>query len=107
MDTITGFPADVTLEDVREAIKGRVDFKEVTQDDYIAFVYFLGMAKDIFPDISEATDATTARLYAIRRECRGIIFDQNGKLLSRRFHKFFNSTPYPVHTHLISSWRAP
>lgn len=32
-----------------------------------------------------------ARLWKIRRECRGLIFDaQTGKLLSRRFHKFFN-----------------
>lgn len=24
------------------------------------------------------------------RECRGLIFDEKGKVLSRRFHKFFN-----------------
>jgi RNA ligase len=27
---------------------------------------------------------------AIRRECRGLIFDKSGKLISRPFHKFFN-----------------
>jgi len=32
-----------------------------------------------------------ARQLAIRRECRGLIFDaKTGELLSRRFHKFFN-----------------
>ena len=27
---------------------------------------------------------------AMRRECRGLIFDKSGKLISRPFHKFFN-----------------
>ena len=30
------------------------------------------------------------RLGAIRRECRGIIFDTEGRLMSRPYHKFFN-----------------
>jgi len=27
---------------------------------------------------------------ALRRECRGLVFDQNGQIISRRLHKFFN-----------------
>lgn len=41
------FPENITVDDAREAIKGRVDFKETATDDYISFVYFLGM-KDLF-----------------------------------------------------------
>jgi hypothetical protein len=43
------FPHDIKLEDVREAIAGRTDFRECEYSDHVVFVYFLGMAKDIFP----------------------------------------------------------
>jgi RNA ligase len=36
-----------------------------------------------FPRVISACDA-------IRRECRGLVFDKNGWILARRFHKFFN-----------------
>lgn len=36
------FPENITVADAREAVKGRVDFKETATDDYISFVYFLG-----------------------------------------------------------------
>jgi hypothetical protein len=39
----TWFPTNITLEDAREAVAGRVDFKETKSDDYYSFVYFLGM----------------------------------------------------------------
>lgn len=32
---------------------------------------------------------------AIRRECRGIIFGSDGKVIARRFHKFFNAGEHP------------
>jgi hypothetical protein len=37
------FPHNITIEDAREAVKGRVDFKETATDDYVSFVYFLGI----------------------------------------------------------------
>ena len=37
------------------------------------------------------SDEQTKTDWKIRRECRGLIFHaETGKLLSRRFHKFFN-----------------
>lgn len=42
------FPTDIKLEDVREAIKGRDDFREVDAGDHVIFVYFLGLAKGMF-----------------------------------------------------------
>jgi len=85
------FPVDIELKDIREAVQGRTDFREVTGPDYIIFIYFLGMAKDIFPDPATAPDQRTAYLWRLRRECRGIAFDpETGKVKSRRFHKFFN-----------------
>jgi len=48
------------------------------------------MAKDIFPDPEKAPDSRTAYLWKLRRECRGIVFGNDGKVIARRFHKFFN-----------------
>lgn len=42
------FPVDIKLEDVREAIKGRDDFREVDGGDHVIFVYFLGLSKGMF-----------------------------------------------------------
>ena len=39
------FPIGIKLEDVREAIKGRDDFREVDAGDHVIFVYFLGLSK--------------------------------------------------------------
>ena len=91
------FPVDIELKDIREAVQGRTDFREVTGPDYIIFIYFLGMAKDIFPDPATAPDQRTAYLWRLRRESRGIAFDpETGKVKSRRFHKFFNGANIPL-----------
>lgn len=45
-------------------------------------------------DYAVCTDTTFPQVVdnhsAIRRECRGLIFDQSGRLISRPLHKFFN-----------------
>lgn len=107
------FVHDIRLEDVREAIKGRTDFRECQYEDHIIFVYFLGMgtkqfnpedftdlssAKDIFPDPETAPDERTRLLWRLRRECRGNVFSrETGKLICRRFHKFFNGNRHRTH----------
>ena len=46
---------------------------------------------ETFPDPKQAPDKETEEKWKVRRECRGLIFDlKSGKLLARRFHKFFN-----------------
>lgn len=79
------FPVIENIEQVREAIKGRPEFIEAkrefrdgygTMHEYTVFNYMVAHA--------DSFDCP------IRRECRGLIFDANGKVLSRRFHKFFN-----------------
>lgn len=85
------FPIDIKLEDVRAAISGRNDFREIEGTDYIIFVYFLGMNKDIFPPLSSAKSAKERFYLKLRRECRGLVFSKTTKqVISRRFHKFFN-----------------
>eukprot|EP01119_Soliformovum_irregulare_P005332 TRINITY_DN17100_c0_g1_i1.p1 TRINITY_DN17100_c0_g1~~TRINITY_DN17100_c0_g1_i1.p1 ORF type:complete len:441 (-),score=102.37 TRINITY_DN17100_c0_g1_i1:27-1349(-) len=85
------FVHDIRLEDMRKAIQGRVDFRECKYADHSIFVYFLGMAEDIFPDPNTAPDPETKLYWKLRRECRGSVFStETGKVISRRFHKFFN-----------------
>jgi len=76
------FPHITHIDQVRAAIAGRKEFIEAERDDYIVFNYIVNMG-DTFPEI-ETVD------HAILRECRGLIFDKDGNVLSRRLHKFFN-----------------
>lgn len=70
------FPYIKTIEDVLPSIHGREEFKVVKRDGYTVIDYVFNMP-DTFNDI-------------VRRECRGITFNDNGDIISRPFHKFFN-----------------
>jgi len=84
------FPCNMTIKDCREAIKGVPGFKELYKDGYSVFSYSFCF-RDTFPDPNKAKDEREAFLFKVRRECRGITFDTTtGKLISRKFHKFFN-----------------
>ena len=89
------FPYIGGLSDVLPAIKGRDEFVVAEKEGYTVINYNVMMA-DTFPDVLELEDAET-NYYgydydaAIRRECRGIIFDsKTGDIIRRPFHKFFN-----------------
>lgn len=88
------FPEIHTLEDVLPAIEGRPEFVVATRPWGIVVNYNVVMP-DTFPEVKTAGGsakmrAEATRMKAIRRECRGLIFDLNGKIMSRRLHKFFN-----------------
>lgn len=70
------FPVIKHIDDVLPSISGRKDFIHVVKNGYqvIDYVYEEG---DSFDD-------------PIRRECRGIKFDMNGKVIGRPLHKFHN-----------------
>ena len=70
------FPEIRTIDDVLPSIKDFDEFKVIEKDGYTVIDYVF-VDKHSFDDI-------------MRRECRGIIFDRNGYLISRPFHKFFN-----------------
>jgi RNA ligase len=70
------FPEINHIDEVRVAIQGRPEFIEATREGYTVFNYMVAH-EDSFD-------------CPIRRECRGLVFDENGCVLSRRFHKFFN-----------------
>ena len=77
------FPIIGHIEDVLPAIEGRDEFVVVQKDGYQVINYMV-MMEDSFPPVQNEMDA-------MRRECRGLIFDTDGKLISRRYHKFFNA----------------
>lgn len=70
------FPTITHINDVLPSVSNRNDFIVAHKDGYsvVDYVYAL---PDSFDD-------------PIRRECRGIKFDEDGSLLARPFHKFFN-----------------
>jgi RNA ligase len=78
------FPEIRTIEDVLPHIEGREEFIVAEREGYTVINYVVAMA-DTF-DMTGPDDLGGA----IRRECRGLIFDVDGNLMSRPFHKFFN-----------------
>lgn len=88
------FPHITHVDQVYEAIKGRDEFKVVDKGTYLVANYFVNFA-DSFPEVNTA-DPKLNELYAIRRECRGIIFSKKtGKVIRRPHHKFFNLNERP------------
>lgn len=79
------FPEILHMRDVLAAIEGREEF--VVKQCPIAnvtIVNYLINFEDTFP-------AVTDRRTALLRECRGITFcSTTGRVLSRKYHKFFN-----------------
>ncbi len=78
------FPVINTIDDVLPAIAGRDEFV-VAQRDFGTVINYLVAMPDTFK--MEGPDDVMG---AIRRECRGLIFDLEGRIMSRPFHKFFN-----------------
>lgn len=78
------FPQIRTIEDVLPHIEGRSEFIVAEREFGTVINYVVAMA-DTF-DMTGPDDLGGA----IRRECRGLIFDTEGRIMSRPFHKFFN-----------------
>ncbi len=78
------FPVINTIDDVLPAIAGRDEFV-VAERDFGTVINYLVAMPDTFK--MEGPDDAMG---AIRRECRGLIFDTEGRIMSRPFHKFFN-----------------
>lgn len=82
------FPIIEHLDQVREAIDGRTEFIIAEREWGFVSNYLVNLI-DTFPYPNTKDEALNER-YKIRRECRGIKFDLNGKPLARLFHKFHN-----------------
>lgn len=88
------FPVIAHINDVLPAIAGRDEFIVAQKDGYQVVNYAV-MMEDSFPPVftaggSAAMREESTRHKSILRECRGLIFDLDGNLINRRYHKFFN-----------------
>jgi len=90
------FPEIRTIQDVLPHIEGREEFIVAEREGYTVINYVVAMA-DTFEMLGPDD-----LVGAIRRECRGLIFDADGNLMSRPFHKFFNvNEREETQTHVI------
>ncbi|WNL50707.1 RNA ligase [Ruegeria phage RpAliso] len=88
MDLSYKFPIIERLDDILPHIDD--NFMVVVKEG-LTFVNYKLMGEEVFPSFIEGDDAHNHRA-AIRRECRGIVFDsETGRIVSRPFHKFFNA----------------
>ena len=77
------------IEDYLEAIAD-CDAFFVAERDHFKVINYLRSGNDVFPDPTFAPDEKTARLWGLRRQCRGLIFDHSGTVISLPIFKFFN-----------------
>lgn len=76
------FPLISHIDDVKWAIADCAEIIVAERDDYDVVNYIV-QSDTTFPPVEDAAAA-------IRRECRGLIFDKQGNLISRPLQKFFN-----------------
>jgi RNA ligase len=88
------------IDDVLPYIKDAPEFIVAEKDGYTVINYVVA-GHDTFPDVQRPVkdegglpsylDSFVEHVGAIvRRECRGLIFGSDGRLINRRYHKFFN-----------------
>lgn len=78
------FPKIENISDVEAAI---ADYDEILRAERIGHTILNYMV--LMPGTFDMTDENDV-FGALRRECRGLLFDADGTLISRPFHKFFN-----------------
>lgn len=76
------FPHIDHIDQVRPVIENVEGFI-MAERDWGWVANYVQMGPHVFPEVQSDADA-------IRRECRGLIFDKTGRLISRPLHKFFN-----------------
>jgi RNA ligase len=82
------FPALRHLDEVRPALAGHDEFRVMDKGTHLTIDYAF-QGRDTFRP-NPAHGAQAEAFARLRRECRGLKFDREGRLLARPFHKFFN-----------------
>ena len=107
------FPEIRTIDDVLPHIKDHPEFI-VAEREFGTVINYMVSMPDTFgtPHIGVKMVPGAKPYFAydygdlVRRECRGIIFDTEGRIMSRPFHKFFNvNEREETQTHLIDMSR--
>ncbi len=79
------FPEIKTIHDVLPHIEGRDEFRVMEKEGYTVIQYMVALEETFKWDSNDPVGSS------VRRECRGLIFDDNGVLISRPYNKFFNA----------------
>ena len=82
------FPRIEHINDVLPAIEGREEFI-VGERDWGKVINYMVNLVDTFPPVATAGGSAKmreeqSRLKALRRECRGLLFYPDGRIMSRR-----------------------
>lgn len=95
------FPHITRIEPVLKAIEGSDDFRVTEKEGGYKVINYNLASSTTFPQViyrkqdkcsltlDYDTDIVTWN-NTVRRECRGLIFDKDGNLIRRGYHKFFN-----------------
>jgi RNA ligase len=78
------FPIIETIGDVLPHIEGRTEFRVFHKDWYSVVNYVVALSETFDWDPTDPIGSS------VRRECRGLIFDRDGNIISKSYHKFFN-----------------
>ena len=78
------FPEINHINDVLPHIEGRPEFRVMEKDWYSVINYAVAFEETFLWDHNDPVGS------AVRRECRGLIFNQDGSIISRPYNKFFN-----------------
>jgi RNA ligase len=86
------FPIIERIEDVLPAIAGRDEFIVAEREGYTVINYNVGFADTFTIDENDVMENHGRMIPkgVMRRECRGLIFGPDGRIMSRSVHKFFN-----------------
>ena len=82
------FPTIHHIHDIKWAIEDCDEIIIAERDEYDVVNYIV-QTDTTFPDVTGSVEDMVKA--SIRRECRGLIFDKNGVLISRPLQKFFNA----------------
>jgi len=105
---LDGFPADPDPEFTPEEIAQgyRVSspkfFIEADRGDHSIFNYIVAFEHSFPPPTTG--DAALDREYAILRECRGLTFGADGRIIARKYAKFFNLNEKPETQANVIDW---
>ena len=91
------FPTIKNLNDILPHIEDMDEFKVFHKEWYTVVNYVVAHEETFKWNESDVIGS------AIRRECRGLIFNQDGVIISRPYHKFFNvGEKDETQTHLVN-----
>jgi len=79
------FPVIEHINDVLPHIEGREEFRVFERDGCKVIRYMVA-----HPETFGYDEGLGLHNMLIRRECRGLVFDDSGRLIARPYHKFFN-----------------